>query len=70
MYFLGTVKHSKYGYFRIQAVTIPPMFISLGCDSGNKPGPGTMETAYITYNHGLTVYTCTNIKLNLFIMLW
>ena len=32
------------------------MFISLGCASGNKPGLGTMETAYIPHNHTLTVY--------------
>ena len=33
-----------------------PMFISLGCGSGNKPGLGAMETAYIPHNHTLTVY--------------
>ena len=36
-----------------------PMFISLGCASGNKPGLGAMETAYITHNHTLTVYYYT-----------
>ena len=32
-----------------------PMFISLGCASGNKPGLGAMETAYIPHSHTLTV---------------
>ena len=32
-----------------------PRFISLGCASGNKPGLGAMETAYIPHNHTLTV---------------
>ena len=31
------------------------MLISLGCASGNKPGPGVIETAYIPHNHTLTV---------------
>ena len=33
-----------------------PMFISLGCASGNKPGLGVMETLCIPHNHTLTVY--------------
>ena len=33
-----------------------PMFISLGCTSGNKPGLGVMETAYIPHNYALSVY--------------
>ena len=28
----------------------------LGSASGNKPGLGVMETAYIPHNHTLTVY--------------
>ena len=32
MYCIGTIKQLKYGY---------------GCASGNKPGLGVMETAYI-----------------------
>ena len=32
-----------------------PKFISLGSASGNKPGLGAMETAYIPHNHTLTV---------------
>ena len=32
-----------------------PMFISLGCASGNKPGLGAMSTSYIPHNHTLTV---------------
>ena len=32
-----------------------PMFISLGCDSGNKPVFGAMETANIPHNDTLTV---------------
>ena len=32
------------------------MFNSLGCASGNKPGLGAMETAYIPPNHTLTVH--------------
>ena len=31
------------------------IFIFLGCASGNKPRLGSMETAYITHNHTLTV---------------
>ena len=37
-----------------------PMFISLGCASGNKPRLNEMETAYITHNH--TLYTITLTK--------
>ena len=41
-----------------------PMFISLGCVSGNKPGLGAMETAYIPrpHYHTLSVglYYCTD----------
>ena len=33
-----------------------PMFTSIDCASGNKPGLGVMETAYIPHNHTLTVY--------------
>ena len=57
MYCIGTIKQLKYGYFGIQAVAITPspMFISLGRASGNKPGLGAMETAYIPHNHTLTV---------------
>ena len=33
-----------------------PKFISLASASGNKPGLGVMETAYIPHNHTLTVY--------------
>ena len=33
-----------------------PKFISFACASGNKPGLGAMETAYIPHNHTLTVY--------------
>ena len=40
-----------------------PMFISLGCASGNKPGLGAMETAYIPHNHTLTVYYRAYISL-------
>ena len=37
------------------------MFIPLGCASGNKPGLGAMETAYIPHNNTLSVLynTCT-----------
>ena len=57
MYCIGTIKQLKYGYFGIQAVSIPPLarFISLGCASGNKLGLGVMETAYSPHNHTLTV---------------
>ena len=51
MYRIGTIKQLKYGYFGIQAVSITPR-----CASGNKPGLGAMETAYIPHNHTLTVY--------------
>ena len=30
------------------------------CASGNKPGPGVMETAYIPHNHTWTVYYYTS----------
>ena len=33
-----------------------PMFISLGCASGHKPGLWALETSYIPHNHTLTVY--------------
>ena len=64
MYCIGTIKQLKYGYFGIQAVfiTVPlaqVYIISLGCASGNKPGLGAMETAYIPHNHTLTVYYIT-----------
>ena len=32
-----------------------PRFISLGYASGNKPGLGIMETAYIPHNYTLTL---------------
>ena len=32
-----------------------PMFISLGCASGNKPGLGEMKTAYIPHNQTLNI---------------
>ena len=32
-----------------------PMYIFLGCASGNEHGPGAMETTCITHNHTLTV---------------
>ena len=56
---IGTIKQLKCGYFGIQAVSTRsplPMFISLGCASGNKPGLGVMGTAYIPHNYTLTVY--------------
>ena len=55
MYCIGTIKqlHVKYGYFGIQAVSITPRQCLF--PSGNKPGLGAMETAYIPHNHTLTV---------------
>ena len=39
------------------------MFISLGCASGNKPGLGAMETAYIPHNHNCILYwTCEQMQ--------
>ena len=54
MYCIGSIKQLKYGYFGIQAVYITPR--PWGAASGNKPGLGAMETAYIPHNHTLTVY--------------
>ena len=63
MYCIGTIKQLKYGYFRdTGSIHYPsPKFISLGCASGNKPGLGAMETAYIPHNHTLTVYYVIDI---------
>ena len=53
MYCIGTKKQLKYGYFGMQAVFITPRPSLF--PSGNKPGLGVMETAYIPHNHTLTV---------------
>ena len=57
MYCIGKIK-VKVWLFRRDTDDIhypSPMFISLGCASGNKSGLGAMETAYIPHNHTLTV---------------
>ena len=63
MYCIGTIKqlHCKVWLFRDKgSIHYPsPMFISLACASGNKPGLGAIETAYIPHKHTLTVYYCT-----------
>ena len=57
MYCIGTIKQLKYGYFGIQAVSLTPRpcLIPSAAPTGNKPGLGAMETAYIPHNHTLTV---------------
>ena len=57
MYCIGTIKKVKVWLFRdTGSIHYPsPMFISLGCASGNKPGLGAMETAYIPHSHTLAV---------------
>ena len=42
-----------------------PKFISLGSASGNKPGLGVMEIAYIPHNHTLTVYYDTVLVIHI-----
>ena len=43
-----------------------PMFVSLGCASGNKHELGALETAYITHIYTLTVYHYTSPEICLY----